>query len=497
MKKFFFVMMISILFCAAAVAQQAGSVINISQSVTAISYPVKGGKVSVGFSNTSLLPGASGKADVQCKDGACQIQAQFKNMQPAAQIGSVYLTYVLWAITPEGRSNNLGEIELNGSSGKVQLTTRLVSFAMIVTAEPYFAVTFPSEMVVLQNTVLPGTKGTFQQVQPQFELFLRGDYKSLNLQPLPSNPKAPLVLLEAQNALRIAQAEGAPQYAADSWTKAQNSYNYAQGLFDRKKDKKQVVSSARDAVQTAEDARLIAVRKEQQDKIASEKAAAAAREAQAQAEAAASAQQAQEAQAQKMQAELAAAEAAKAQAQAESQKMAAQMQEQQAQAAAEAAQQKAEKAEEEKEALRQQILQQLNSVLATVDTPNGLVATMADVLFESGQYALRSAAKLALAKLSGIILSHPGLNLQINGYTDNVGSDSFNMTLSQQRADAVRTFLITQGLSPGTITAQGMGKADPVASNDSAVGRQQNRRVEIIVSGDVIGVDIGGTQPQQ
>jgi outer membrane protein OmpA-like peptidoglycan-associated protein len=472
--------------------------------VTAVTYTAKGGEVDLQFLGTDLLHAAKGKATVKVQKGVNQIQAEFSNLVPASRFGPVYLTYVLWAITPEGRSNNLGELELSGSKSKLNVTTRLQSFAMIVTAEPYFAVSFPSEQVILYNVVPPGTKGTFQSVQAKGELFLRGNYNDPSLTPIMVDSKTPLALAEAENAVRIAKLGGAEQYAGDTWTKAMNSLNYAQGLLQQKKDKKLVISSAKDAVQTAEDARMIAARRIQEEKLANERAAAAAQVAD-------EARKAAEAQAQQAQAELAAAQAAKAQAEADAQRMAAELQQQQAQAAAAkaqaeaaqaqqqaaAAQAQAEQAEKEKEALRQQILQQLNQVLVTVDTPRGLVATMADVLFDSGKYNLRQAATVKLAKLSGIILSHPGLNLSIQGYTDNVGSDDFNMQLSQKRADEVRTFLIGQGISPDTITAQGMGKADPVASNDSAVGREQNRRVEIVVSGDVIGVSISPNAPPQ
>ncbi|MGB9313261.1 MAG: OmpA family protein, partial [Candidatus Acidiferrales bacterium] len=142
-------------------------------------------------------------------------------------------------------------------------------------------------------------------------------------------------------------------------------------------------------------------------------------------------------------------------------------------------------------ALRAQLLRQLNDVLQTTDTPRGLVVNMADVLFQTGKYALSSDAQLKLAKLSGIIQAHPGLNLAIEGYTDTTGTADFNMTLSQQRSDTVRTFLITQGLSPDSITSKGLGEADPIADNSTAAGRKLNRRVEIIVSGQVIGVQIG------
>lgn len=479
-------------------------VITISTSVTAVTYTEKGGDVNLQFVGTDLSHNSKGKAKVKVQKGVNEVEAEFSNLVPASSFGPAYLTYVLWAISPEGRSSNLGELQLNGSNSKLDVTTRLQSFAMIVTAEPYFSVSFPSEKVILYNVVPPGTKGSFQSVQPKGELFSRGNYSDPSLTPLYGDSKTPLALLEAENAVRIAQLGGAQQYAADTFTKATNSLSYAQGLLQQKKDKKLVISAARDAVQTAEDARLIAARRMQEEKLANERAAAAAQVAD-------EAKKAAEAQAQQAQAELAAAQAAKAQAEAEAQRMAAELQQQQAQAqAAQAqaatalaqqqaatAQAQAAQAEEEKEALRKQILQQLNSVLVTVDTTRGLVATMADVLFDSGKFNLRPEAREKLSKLSGIILSHPGLNLQIEGYTDNVGSDDFNLQLSQKRSDAVRDYLVGQGLSPATVTSQGMGKSNPVASNDTAVGRQQNRRVEIVVTGEVIGINITPSTPPQ
>jgi outer membrane protein OmpA-like peptidoglycan-associated protein len=147
--------------------------------------------------------------------------------------------------------------------------------------------------------------------------------------------------------------------------------------------------------------------------------------------------------------------------------------------------------EREQQELRAQLLAQLNSMLQTVDTPRGLMVTMADVLFASGKYELSQEANLKLARLSGVILAHPGLKLRIEGYTDTTGTESFNLTLSDQRADAARKFLVEQGLTSEDVTSAGMGQADPVASNDTAAGRQQNRLVEIIVSGEAIAASMG------
>jgi outer membrane protein OmpA-like peptidoglycan-associated protein len=184
---------------------------------------------------------------------------------------------------------------------------------------------------------------------------------------------------------------------------------------------------------------------------------------------------------------------------AQQQAQAAQHQADLAQQQAKAAQDAAAKSEAEKQALRAALLDQFNRVLPTTDTPRGLQVNMADVLFAFGKYELQPSAREALAKFSGIVLAHPGLHLSVEGYTDSVGSDAFNQTLSEQRANAVRDYLVQQGLDPTSITATGFGKSNPVASNDTATGRQQNRRVEIIISGEVIGTKIGAPSapPQQ
>jgi outer membrane protein OmpA-like peptidoglycan-associated protein len=301
------------------------------------------------------------------------------------------------------------------------------------------------------------------------------------------DPKVPLAVYEARNALRIAKVEGAEKYAPEAWAKASQTEAQMEDYLARKQ-KNPIVTAARNAVQQAEDARSIAVRKIAEEKIAAEKQAEADKLAQ------------QQQQAAQREAELKAQQEAEAKRSAQSAALAAQ--EAQARSQAEAARKKAQdeanksaaaaaQAEREQQELRAQLLAQLNAVLQTVDTPRGLVVTMADVLFATGKYELSQDASLKLARLSGVILAHPGLKLRIEGYTDTTGSESFNLTLSGQRANAARTFLVEQGLKPEDVTSAGMGQANPVASNDTSVGRQQNRRVEIIVSGEAIGAKIG------
>jgi outer membrane protein OmpA-like peptidoglycan-associated protein len=458
--------------------------INISRTVPAVNYQTNS-STAIAFKGTPLLPFALGNAKVDNRKGSISIATDFSKMSSPNELGPEFLTYVLWAITPEGRASNLGEIPLKGDKGKLSVTTRLPNFAMIVTAEPYFAVSSPSEIVVLQNVPGPDTKGGTTPVTAT--LLSRSTYHEAQLTAFSMNPKVPLAVYEARNALRIAKAQGAEKYAPDAWAKAsQTAAQMETYLAGKQKDP--IITAARNVVQQAEDARSIAVRQAAEDQVAAEKRSQAEKLAQ------------QQAQAAQREAELKAQQEAEAKRSAESAALAAQ--EAQARAQAEAAQRKAQEeaarsaaaaaqAEREQQQLRAQLLAQLNAVLQTVDTPRGLVVTMADVLFASGKYQLSQDANLKLARLSGVILAHPGLKLRIEGYTDTTGSAAFNLTLSGQRADAARMFLISQGLNPADVTSVGMGESNPVASNDTAAGRQQNRRVEIIVSGEAIGASIG------
>jgi outer membrane protein OmpA-like peptidoglycan-associated protein len=475
--------------CLFALCQdQGGQVVNInikvSRSVPAVNY-LTNSSTRIDFKGTPLLPFAVGNAKVENKKGLMSVDSSFSKMSPASQLGPEFLTYVVWAITPEGRASNLGELQLNGEKGKLSVTTRLPNFAMIVTAEPYFAVSAPSEMVVLQNVPTDNTQGATTPVTAT--LLSRGTYGGANLEAFNINPKIPLAVYEARNAIRIARVEGAEKYAPDAWSRANQTAAQMEDYLARKQ-KDPIVTAARNAAQQAEDARSIAVKQAAAEKVAAEKQAAADKLAQQQQEAALQeaklTAQKEAAAAQAAQSAALAAQEAQARAQAEAAKQKAQ--EEAARSAAAAAQ-----AEQEQKQLRAQLLAQLNSVLQTVDTPRGLVVTMADVLFASGKFDLSQDASLKLARLSGVILAHPGLKLRIEGYTDSTGGQAFNLTLSGQRADAVRTFLVGQGLQPGDVTSAGMGQADPVADNSTSAGRQQNRRVEIIVSGEAIGTKIG------
>ncbi len=481
----------------------------VSRTTKAVNYRHRGGSTIVDIKGTSLMPEAKGKAKVDSKAGRLQINVELSRLGPASKIGPQYLTYVLWAITPEGRANNLGEI-VPDEYGKSNLdvTTDLQAFGLIITAEPYFSVTRPSNEVVAENIIRRETKGFEEAIDAKFDMLEGGQYTidmpAAQLPSVAADPKTPLTLLEARNAVAIAKAAGAAQYAPDSLQKAEEYLTRAEDYLRRKQGKTPIGTAARGATQMAEDARVLTLRRKEQARIAAEKQAmlerqqkaeadaraAAAAEAQAKSQSEEDARRRAQAEADRAAAERAQAEAQQQQAQADAARAAALAEQQRAQAEAEKSRLAAEEAIRQKEEQRQRLLNQLNQVLETKDTDRGLVVSMPDVLFDTGSYTLKPAARERLARISGIVLAYPDLRLEIEGHTDSVGSDAYNQTLSEKRAASVRDYLVDSNVSINNVIARGFGKTRPVADNSTAKGRQLNRRVEMIVSGDVIGTQI-------
>jgi len=466
----------------------------VSQGMKAINYKVQGGSTSVDFVGTEQMPKARGEAKVESKKGYIEIEVEFQDLGSPMQFGTEYLTYVLWAVSPEGRTVNLGELIVKDGKAKLNVTSDLQVFAMGVTAEPYFAVRLPSSAVVMKNEPRKSTKGKVFVVDAKVDLLERGYYQKLaNPLGMSLDKKTPLDMYQARNAILVAEMGGASQYAGDIYKKAQASLQMAEKGLAEKASVKDVSTNARQAVQFSEDARALAEKRKEEERIAQEKADAAAK-AKGEAEAKANAEA-------QRQAELTSAREAQMKAEAEAARLKAKAEqdalrakEEMAKEAAARARQDAEKAEREKQALRASLLEQFNRILSTRDTPRGLVVTMADVLFDTGKYDLRPEARERLARLSGIVLAHPGLNLEVEGHTDSTGSDELNQKLSEQRAGTTREYLVQQGLANGSITAKGYGKTMPVADNSTTQGRQQNRRVELIISGEVIGTQIGAAK---
>jgi outer membrane protein OmpA-like peptidoglycan-associated protein len=480
-----------------------------ARTAQAVNYRNRGGSATIDFKGSDLVPSLTGRAKIESKGGRIAVNAELSHLPPATSLGGQYLTYVLWAITPEGRAVNLGEITpSDNGKDKIDVTTDLQAFGLIVTAEPYYSVIYPSNEVVAENIIPRGVKGFEEPIDAKFDV-LEGNQYTIDVpaDQLPSSqagPKAPLDLLEARNAVAIAKAAGAKQYAPDSLAKAEDMLQRAEDYYQRKQGRTPVGTAARGATQMAEDARVLTLRRKEQEKLDAEKRAS--QEAQQKAEADAQAAQAAAAQAQAQ-----SDEDARRRAEAEQQQAAALAQQQQAQAQAAAAQQAAEAAAQQtqaaqqqaqlaeqqrqqaiqqKEEMRARLLAQLNQVLQTRDTAKGLIVSMPDVLFDFNKYTLKPEARERLSKISGIVLAYPDLKLEIEGFTDSIGSDEYNQELSEKRAESVRDYLVSNGVNMNSVAAVGMGKADPIADNSTADGRKLNRRVEMIVSGDVIGTQI-------
>ena len=537
-----------------------------TRTVQAVNYQHRGSATKVDFAGTPMMPSATGIAEIKSQRGSIAIEAEFGDLQKPTAFGTEYLTYVLWAISPEGRAINLGEVLVGGNHrSKLRVTTDLQAFALIVTAEPYYAVRQPSDVVVLENVVRSDTKGTSEAVEAKYELMGRGGYipTGYKFDPVVLDAKLPLEFMEARNALRIAKSEGAERFAGDSYQHAARLMDTADNYATEKgSSKKELIAASRETVETAEDARAIAVKNLDEAIRTGERQTSASALAHSRAETEEATRQKDVAQAnndlaqaanvraqsdnaiaqdQKLKADadnemaqadrirakadaansqanmvaaqadatasqtgMATAQANSTRAQADADKARADMaanqasstaqvnaanaSSEQSRAAAQVAEQNEHQADSEKAVLRAQLQVRLNEILQTRNSARGLIINMSDVLFDTGKFSLNPGAREKLAKVAGILMSYPALNTEVGGYTDNVGSDDMNQALSQNRAGAVRDYLVNQGVASGSVSAKGFGNTSPVASNDNSGGRQSNRRVELVVSGEAIGI---------
>jgi hypothetical protein len=448
----------------------------VDRTVSAVDYQYRGGPTPIDFRGTVLLPEAKGSAMVESKPGRTRIDAHFEHLLPPTRYGREYLTYVLWAITPQGHAKNLGEV-LAGSSDKAHLdvTTDLQAFGLIVTAEPYSAVRLPSDVVVLENAVRPDTMGRIEPIQAKYELLPRGQYTYQ----APASAEAAGVsgpsvsmsqyqqlveIYQAQNAIDIANAAGAGRYANDTFLKAQDLLRQARDAHLAKMGMSTVVALARQAAQTAEDARIVAVRRKQQEDLAQAQQRAARAEAlRAQAEAAA----------QTAQTQAAASQALLDQERAARRRLENQM------AAAVApppppppapAPLPAPDGPNPKTAFRVHLLEQFGAVMLVRDTPRGIVLTIPDADFREAMPSGRVYGELA--RVAGILDANSGLVVEVDG----------NERFSRQRAETVRDLLIHDGVPGHLVIARDLGDSRPIGPNP-----EQNRRVELTISGAPIG----------
>jgi outer membrane protein OmpA-like peptidoglycan-associated protein len=462
----------------------------LSFQLDAVNYLNRSGKTKIGFAGTQLMPEAHGEGTVNAVTGKTEVNVKFEGLKEANSFGPQFLTYVLWAISTDGRPQNLGELELAGGKANLSATTSFQTFGLMVTAEPYFAVAQPSDAVVLKNVFTDKTEGVLQQVEAHAQLLPRGLYapttgQDANSMPVTDRQHTPLALFEAYEAQSVARSAEAQKYAPEIFRKGETQLQNAQQMQDNKhRDVKMIFTYSRGATQTFEDARIVSLRKQAEERAAAQvrakedaqAAAAAASERAAAANAQAAQAQQQEAQAQKAQAS---AEAAQSQAEAATAR---------ARAAESAANQRARSSEQSSEQLREKLRAQLNAVLVTTETARGLVVDLNDVLFDTNKYTLKTNAQVSLAKIATIIELYPSLHIQVEGYTDSTGTPAYNQTLSENRADTVMNFMVQNGVPQANIVAHGYGATNFVADNGTSAGKAQNRRVDLIVSGEAIGV---------
>jgi len=465
-----------------AAAPEAAPSPSVVQSVLTVPYGT-GAVSNADLVATELAPLAKGSARIGVKQGSVRLSLSVSGLPEAAHFGPEYLAYVVWAVTADGRARNLGEIVVENGKGRFATTTQTQAFGVVITAEPYFAIGTPSELVVLRNELPGKAAGNVAPSTASYQAFARGTYSGPGVETPDPKSREPLELYQARNALRIARIFGADRYSGGMYASAEKTLKDAEASLQDKKKKNIAGPEAREAAQAAEAARAAAARMIDEARAAAAQAEAAAETAAAQADA-------EQARAAAMAAQTK-AEAAQTQAAEEARRRGlAERSAEQAEAARQDAEAARQRAEAEKAALRERLLKQFNSILETRDSARGLIVNLGDVLFDVNKFTIRPEAREKLAKLTGIVLANPGLNLAVEGYTDSSGRDAYNQKLSERRAAAVRDYLIQEKVASGSVTARGLGKTRPVASNDTAAGRRKNRRVEIVVSGDVIGTDV-------
>lgn len=436
----------------------------VQGSAKAINYRNLKHATEIDLLGTVLVSNASGEAKVKSENGAIQITAKVKNLPPASTFGGEFLTYVVWGISPEGSATNLGELILEKGQGKVKVSEKLQTFGLIVTAEPYFAVSQPSNVVVMENAIRKGSAEQFEFIDAKFELLKRGQY-TLNLDamaPMAMDEKTPFHVFQARNAVRIARATGASAYAPEAFGKAET---YLAQAEIKEGGRKARVVSAKEAVQRAEDARLISVQKQDVERLAMERQAAQDKLDESKRETAMASAAADSALLKTRQAEIENAGL---------------------KARNEGLQSRNEGLKANNEGLRAKLMDQLNAVLQTRATARGLIVNMSGVLFQNGKATLLPAAREKLSKIAGILSTHKGLKVEADGFTDSNGSEALNQRLSEQRAKNTMDFLVSQGVASDSVTSRGFGEENPIATNETAAGRQENRRVELVVSGEGI-----------
>jgi outer membrane protein OmpA-like peptidoglycan-associated protein len=445
------------------------------------------------MAGTAIAPGVIGKAEVKRKEGRTRIRLEMRGLVNPQTLGAYYTTYVLWAISPEGQADNLAEMPFR-SDIDIDVTTPLQTFALIITAEPYSAVKLPSPVVIAENMMRPGTKGVAETSRVRYS----GDPGTLYVVSAPGAPSiaadlnTPLIILGARRSVEIARRAGAETYADAELRQAEIKLAALEQTWsDSRKVEEKLGGVAREVMHVAEHARELALERSTEARLNAERRAARNSIAEARSEADQAREEAERASQQaaayrdalarsQQEADIARQRVKDAQTDADRAKA----NEELARAQAEQARLEAEQARKDKEAAEQQLFISLSQILETRREARGLIVSLSDVLFDFNKATLKPGAREKLSKLAGVLIAYPApYRIQIEGHTDSIGSEDYNLKLSQDRAEAVRYFMVQAGVAADRIAdVRGMGKIMPVATNDTPEGRQMNRRVEIVIS---------------
>ncbi|PYT04015.1 MAG: hypothetical protein DMF65_03005 [Acidobacteria bacterium] len=490
---------------------------DIRRETVAVSYPLEQ-TISLKFRGTTRLPRLKGEAKVR-RSGRrnTRVELSVENLPRAYELGSVYTTYVLWAISPEGRADNLGEIKRGGGmfvNSKIDVTTPLETFALIVTAEPHYLVRTPSRMVVLEN-LPPRNPGEAQvaTVPVQYIGNMSDYFRDPRVPDLADRDytRTPTSLLGARQAVNLARYAGAERDAPQELQEAQAQLEQAENAWRLNQSEADVDSLARRAIslgaKAEEDAEIHAAARKRREEIASRDSAVREAEETA-AEASKQIQDLRERLNREETArELAERDAANANQQlrelrAENTRLRDELQTVRAEGddaklklARIEGERQAEQARldaERRAAQQREALSNLKSSLARFgsvrDTGQGIVLVLPDTLWSGARAAelTPKAVATTIDPLAALLANNPDLRIRIEAFADARGDESSLQKLTQDRAETLAGRLVSAGVDGARIQANGMGTTNPVSANTTPAGRQRNRRVEITLtaSGD-------------
>ena len=460
----------------ALLAAQASA---LEVSLSTVQYPEKQ-SIEVSFAGTSRAPKAEIRADVEAREAQTAIEISFTKMRPAVLFAGDVTSFVVWAVTRDGKYENLGELWVRDENGDASFSTGLKEFALIVTAESHAMVDDPSELIVFYSEAPVKPKGS--RVTPiQFARFVpapRHDVESIA--GLDYTLDKPIDLVQAQKAFELAQRAEAEQYAPGLMHEARITLAQANALATASGRRKEMVDFSRRTVSLSSEAMRVTKRKveekELEQRIASRRAEMEALESRARSAESAAATANRDLE--QARAERTSVEAEMARLGDEKLRLEDQTLRLEAERAA---------LERQKAELLQRLQGALSRVAETRNTARGFIVNLPDILFDTNEATLKPEAKITIAKLSGIMLLMAELNVRIEGHTDTTGTAAYNMKLSQRRADSVLAFLIESGLASERMTAVGYGMERPLADNTTAGGRARNRRVELVIAEGQIG----------